>query len=397
MSDLRKAYAADPRFAQLPKGFDTVDGIYYHDERIAVPDDPALKYRIIDECHSSLFAGHLGRDKTLESVSRLFEWPGMSDDVRSHVRHCHHCQTCKKQATENIGQLRLLQPSERPWWSVSMDFITGLPKTVRGHNAILVFVDRLTKMVHLVPCGKKCDAQEFARYFQDTVIARHGIPGEVVSDRDSRFTSQYWRTVCETLQLQQSMSSAFHPQSDGQTERVNRTLEQVLRAHCQVRQSVAWAWDDTLSMVEFALNNAQHSSTKYTPFMLNAGQHPITPIMMETLKAGTIPAAFKFTDDIRTVLRQARENILAARDRMKAYADAGRSERVLAVGQQVLLSTKNLKPKFGKKKLMPSQLGPFTVLRQINDVAYKIDVPKHWNLHTVFHVSLLHPYHITER
>ncbi|GJP49622.1 hypothetical protein CLOM_g8808 [Closterium sp. NIES-68] len=176
---------------------------------------------------------------------------------------------------------------EKAWWfasttgdsrrtleSVSLDFITYLPNTRDGHTAILVFVDRLTKMVHFVTTTTDVSAEDTAKLFVAHVFRLHGLPRVLVSDRDLRFTSRFWYEVTQTLGTKLKMSSAFHPQTDGQIERTNRTLEQMLRSFIGPTQD---DWDDLLPVVEFAVNNSVHESTHEKPFILNCGRHPATP------------------------------------------------------------------------------------------------------------------------
>jgi hypothetical protein len=271
-----------------------------------------------------------------------------------------------------------------------MDLIIHLPPTPRGHDAIVVFVDRLSKMVHLVACTTDCTARALANTFVQEVFRLHGVPRSLVSDRDSRFTSSFWKEVCSLLGVQQAMSTAFHPQTDGQTERVNRVLEEVLRSFVNPAQD---DWDAYLPMVEFAINNAQHESTGASPFFLNHGQHPLTPVT--AAMPSRVPAAEAFAQDMRAALRRARECLHAAQQRQKHYADAKRSDLVLAVGDEVMLRTSNISLKTtGTAKLLPRWIGPFQVLERVGELAYKLDLPASLKrVHPVFHVSLLKPYH----
>src|SRR5262249_36640008 len=158
--------------------------------------------------------------------------------------------------------------------SISMDFIAQLPKTPRGHDSITVFVDRLTKMVHLTPGKITDDAPTIARQFLGNVFRLHGLPDEIISDRGSVFTGCFLKAFMSLLSTRVATSTAFHPQTDGQTERVNRTIEQMLRFWVDYKQT---NWDLLLPLVEFAINNNKHSATQHTPFFLNFGQHPRTP------------------------------------------------------------------------------------------------------------------------
>jgi Integrase zinc binding domain/RNase H-like domain found in reverse transcriptase/Chromo (CHRromatin Organisation MOdifier) domain len=384
---IRLAYAQDPNFS---KGtYMENKGIYYAKGRIVIPDVKELKQHIIQECHDSDFSGHMGRDKTTELCKRLFVWKNMDADVATYVESCHVCQLTKTRPTANQGYLHPIPASSRPWFTISVDLITGLTKTVSGHDAIITVVCRATRMVHLIKTTTDCDAATFAQLFKEHVIAKHGIPGDIISDRDPRFTGHFWDTVSSILGIHRSLSSAWHPESDGSTERVNRVVEQVLRTHTMVHQD---QWDVNLCMVEFAINNSHHSSMRFTPFFLNFGQHPVTPLMLDVIKAEKVPTALKFTADMAETLKEARANLQAAKDRMKAYADHKRKEVSFQVGEEVLLSTKNIHFQYGHKKLAPRWIGPFKVTEQINDVAYRLGLPENMRIHNVFHVSLLSKY-----
>ena len=155
----------------------------------------------------------------------------MKKDVEDYTRKCHICQTTKAVSQPPQGELQPLEIPERPWWSISLDFITGLTQTKQGNDAILTVVDRLTKMVHLIPTTTTCSSAQFAKLLRDHVISKHGVPKDIVSDRDPRFTGKFWEEVTKHLNIHRSMSTSFHPQTDGNTERVNRMVEQILRAH----------------------------------------------------------------------------------------------------------------------------------------------------------------------
>jgi hypothetical protein len=387
---IKGAYATQP-VCQVTTGFTFVDGMLFDARnRIVVPKVQSIRKMIMHACHDDIYAGHMGKHKTRDLLTRIFWWSNVDKDIAEHVRHCHTCQTAKSSAHGSQGLLQPLCIPDRPWWSVSVDFITGLPKTVRGHDAILTVVDRLTRLTHVIPTTTTCDATEFAYLFKKEVIAKHGCPADIVSDRGSVFTGKFWCAVCGALEMHMSLSTAFHPQSDGSTETVNKLIEQVLRCHTLTKQL---DWDENLCMVEFAINNSVHSSLKHTPFFLNYGMHPMTPVVVETLQLSKVPVAVKWTNDMQKALAEAKSFLQAAKDRQKSYADAGRVDIKFAVGEKVLLSTTNLNPKFGCKKLYPKWIGPFVVTMIVNDVAYTVKLPVGMKIHPTFHISLLKPYH----
>ena len=263
------------------------DGLLYYrvdpsdSARIVVPNDDNLKLRIMCEFHDSPIAGHLGREKTFLAVSRDFFWPNQYRWVRKYVRTCETCQRVKPSGHSN-APLHSLQLPLSAWKSISMDFIFGLPADKHGRTGILVFVCRFSKMTHLAAVSDTISADETAKLFVNLIFRLHGMPDEIVSDRDPRFTSRFWRAVFGLLGTRLAMSTAYHPQTDGQTERVNRVLEDVLRSYA----TSFTEWSDFLPLAEFALNNSVHASTTLTPFFVCHGQHPKLPAL---LTDGSLP------------------------------------------------------------------------------------------------------------
>ncbi|KAJ9514334.1 hypothetical protein QJQ45_012353 [Haematococcus lacustris] len=276
---------------------------------------------------------------------------------------------------------RLLNPLSIPdyrWESVSMDFITKLPSGSHGYDAICVFVDRLSKMVHFVPCREDLKARRFAQLFIDHVYKLHGMPAELISDRGSLFTSVFWREVMRRCGSKPALSSSYHPQPDGQTGRYNRVLEEMLRHYISPTQS---DWPDYLALAEFAVNNSWQESIQSTPFLVNTGQSPVTVGLRDLPYGGRCPSAHAFTRWWQDAVANARKCMAATQSRQSAYANKARRDVEYKVGQKVLLSTKNLKLQSGKaRKLIPI-------------VAVKLDLPASMSrLHPVFHVSLIKPY-----
>ena len=245
-------------------------------------------------------------------------------------------------------------------------------------------------MVHLIPTLDTLTAQGFAQLMQDNIFKLHGLPLDIIHDRDPRFTGQFFKQVCEILGIHQSQTSAWHPQSDGQTERMNRTIEQVMRAHSASSEK---EWDETLSMVEFAMNNSKHASLQKTPFFLNYGTDPLTPLMVEVIKHNkTCAAAVQFTESRKQAFEYAMRQLTVARDRYKSYKDLNRKDTQYNIGEKVLLSTTNINRHGQKDKLFPTFIGPFDIIDKVNDAAYKLQLPDNLKIHNVFHVSLLQPY-----
>ena len=364
---------------------------YFNGNLIVVP--PLLRRQVLSQCHDTLSSAHFGVTKTLNQLKRHFWWPGYRADTHAYVKECLSCARNKPAQRKPYGELSPLPVPERPWDSISMDFITDLPKTTNKNDAILVVVDRLTKMAHFLPCAISCTAQQAADLFIQNVYRLHGCPSSIVVDRDPRWRSSFWQTWCTLLNVSVGMSSAFHPQSDGQTERMNRTIEEVLRHYINPSHTT---WESLLPWVEFAVNSAFQESIKTTPFLLNYGWQPSSPFELGLRAIGAAalkphhPDAAAAAASARARIAEARICLQAAQDRQKHYADSKRAPLTLSVGQNVLLSSKNIKiATTGTPKLLPRYLGPFKVTRLIGSAAVKLDIPAAWKLHNVFHVSLL--------
>jgi hypothetical protein len=236
---------------------------------IIVPADPKLRGGLIAAHHDTLAHVHMGVKRTLELMQRKFYWKGMVEDIWGFIRLCDSCQRNKPDAL-----LPLSLFPDMPWSSLSFDFITCLPPTNQGHNALLVVVDRLTKMCRLVPCDFTCTPQEVANLLLSEIFSIFGVPDTLISDRDPRFTSTWFQSWCTSLGIKQCMSSSYHPQTDGQTERMNRVVEDMLRHFVNPRGS---DWDTFIPIAQLAIINAFQESTKSTPFFLNFGRHPRVP------------------------------------------------------------------------------------------------------------------------
>ncbi|GJP61792.1 hypothetical protein CLOP_g18920 [Closterium sp. NIES-67] len=203
-------------------------------------------------------------------LQRNYYWPNMADDVRKYVSSCTACHIMKSSHQRAAGLLQPLDPPGRPWQQVTMDYVTGLPAGPSGNDVILVVVDQLTKMAHFIACQQTITAEQTVRLFLTNVIRLHGLPSAIISDRDPKFTSNFWRQLWDQFGTKLQFSSAYHPQTDGQTERVNQTMEQLIRTTCTDPST----WEQSLPLLEFAYNNATSATTNQSPFFLNYRQDP---------------------------------------------------------------------------------------------------------------------------
>ncbi|KAG3053153.1 hypothetical protein PI125_g26049 [Phytophthora idaei] len=254
-----------PRQRSRLHRYEWQDGLLYYrvepnePPRVVVPNDEDLKFDILQEAHDAPSSGHLGREKTFLFVSQAFWWTHMYKWVAQYVKTCETCQRVKPAGHASAPLQSLPVPADC-WKSMSLDFVFGLPADDHGNTGILAFVCRLRKMVHLAPVPDTVTGEQAARLFVDGVSRHHGLPETFVSDRDPRFTAALWQTLLQLLGTRLHMSTADHPQTDGQTERVNRALEDTQRSVCAAAPRT---WSERLPVVEFALNNAVHASTGF--------------------------------------------------------------------------------------------------------------------------------------
>jgi hypothetical protein len=269
-----------------------------------------------------------------------------------------------------------------------MDFIEQLPETAEGYSSIMVVVDRFTKMAHFIPLKGKPDARELATVFAREIWRLHGLPMDIVSDRDSRFTSRFWQSLLELLGIKGRMSTAFHPQTDGQTERVNQVLEAYVRAFCRYDQG---DWADILPFAEYAYNNSASSATNVSPFYANYGFHPRKTWGKDVgIKNPTAHCRVHWTVEVHEACREA---LGKARERMGKFYDRKRTPApTYAVDDLVMLDMRNIKTRRPTRKFDQKKQGPFRITKVVSRSAVRVDLPRRWRIHDVFHVSLLEPY-----
>lgn len=255
---------------KLPPGYSCKQGILYFRDRYYVSPHSPLQPRLLLEAHATPMAGHAGVKRTLICLSAVYFWPHQRRSVERFVAACLTCQQTKYCTQPPAGLLQPLPLPQQVWESITMDFITGLP-TSRSYSVIMVVVDRLTKYSHFGPLPAKFTTDKAATLFVEMVVKLHGFPTTIVSDRDPIFMSAFWKTLFRLSGTQLHHSTAYHPQSDGQSEVVNRSLEQYLRAFTSEKPS---SWMTYLSWAEFCFNSSHHSSIRMTPFQALYGRLP---------------------------------------------------------------------------------------------------------------------------
>jgi transposase InsO family protein len=372
------------------------DELVFFKDRLYVPGDYSLRRALIERFHDAPLAGHFGKERTLNLIQRQFHWVGVEEDVQIYVARCKECQWSHAKRHRPYGKLQSLEKPEAPWTDLSMDFITDLPpsKGRQGvYDAILVITDRYTKMVLYTPTTKTVSAENLADIVIERVVSFAGVPRAIVSDRGPQFTSLFWQEFCVALQIKRKLSTAYHPQTDGATERQNQTLENCLRIFCNEEQD---NWAKLLPLVEFAYNNSIHSVTHETPFHAMYGFHPRATWedyeveeLQKRLGKKKLPALKERLEGLRVVRDKMSQRLEKARESQAKYYDRFRAEKHFNVGDQVMLSTKNLTLARPKKGLGPKYLGPLTVQELVGQNAYRLRLPDNWRIHDVVNVSQL--------
>ncbi|GJV67437.1 reverse transcriptase domain-containing protein [Tanacetum coccineum] len=320
------------------------DGGLYLAERIWVPVYGNLRTLIMNEAHTTRYSVHPGADKMYYDLRGLYWWPGMKKDIATYVSKCLTCSKVKAEHQKPSGLLQQPEIPEWKWENITMDFISKLPRTSSGHDSIWVIIDRLTKSAHFLAIREDYKIERLARLYINEIVARHGVPVSIISDRDSYFTSRFWQSLQKALGTRLDLSTAYHPETDGQSERTIQTLEDMLRA-CAI--DFGGNWDTHLPLVEFSYNNSYHTSVKCAPFEALYGRKCRTPI---------------------------------------AWAEFSVSDKVL-----LKVSPRKGVVRFGKRSnLSPRYVGPLEIVERVGPVAYRLRLPHELvGVHDTFHVSNL--------
>ncbi|KAA8495820.1 Transposon Ty3-I Gag-Pol polyprotein [Porphyridium purpureum] len=386
------SYSSDPDFGTLMgdlpthQGFRTETGLLYLRNRVCVPRK--FRERVMQLHHDIPTAGHRGADTTYASLITRFYWPKMKRDVSRFVKTCHECQVTKSE-NRSFGKLKPLSIPEGPWVDISMDFVTELPRSEGSCDAIMTVVDRFSKMALFIPTRKDLTAKRCADLFVKHVVSRFGYPKSIVSDRDPLFTSTFWQQLSKRVGMKLAMSTANHPQTDGQTERVNRVIREMLKL---MATNSGWVRD--LPLYEFAYNSAPSSATGFAPFKVVYGRDPWFPP-----SEGWRPARDGQTKDMAEhwfrlckVHEEVRDNLIEAQGRMQKFFDRRKDAREFQVGDQVLITAPQLRP--NKSDLAaPKFLGPVPVIEKVSSHAYRVILPEGVACHDVFPIQHLKPYY----
>uniref|UniRef100_A0A2N9IEH6 Integrase catalytic domain-containing protein n=1 Tax=Fagus sylvatica TaxID=28930 RepID=A0A2N9IEH6_FAGSY len=365
--------------------FYRLDGYLFRENRLCVPNS-SMRELLVREAHGGGLMGHFGVRKTLDVLHEHFFWPKMKRDVE---RVCSRCVTCRQAKSRVLphGLYTPLPVPSAPWVDISMDFVLGLPRSRKGRDSIFVVVDRFSKMAHFISCHKTDDATHIADLFFREIVRLHGVPRSIVSDRDVKFLSYFWKVLWGKLGTKLLFSTTCHPQTDGQTEVVNRTLSTLLRT---IIQKNLKNWEDCLPFIEFAYNRSVHSTTDFSPFEIVYGFNPLTPLDLLPLPVNerTSLDGQKKAEMVKKLHESVRQHIEKKNEQYANKANKGRRQVIFEPGDWVWVHMRKERfPARRRSKLHPRGDGPFQVLERINDNAYKLDLPGEYNISATFNVS----------
>ena len=365
-------------------------GILSYQGRIYIPDKENLRLDLVKKFHDHNTVGHPGYLKTRQMISAGHWWPGMAKFIKAYVDGCAPCQQNKTNTHPIIPTLNLIKSGKTlPFKQISYDLITDLPIS-NGFDSLLVVVDQgLTKGEILCPTKKTITAEGIAMIIFRKLYSRFGLFDKVISDRGPQFAANFQKELGRILGYELALSSAYHPQTDGETERVNQEIETYLRIYCGENPS---SWADNIPMAEFVHNIRPHSTTGKSPFQLIMGYQP--QALPDISNKTDLPAIEKRLDE----LVKARNEVQAAHKlacQLMKNRIKGRTT-TFEIGDKVWLEARNLRRNVVDPKFAPKREGPFKVKKVLSTLSYQLELPKSWKIHPTFHISLLSPYKETE-
>jgi hypothetical protein len=362
------------------------EGLILYQGQVYVPKDLEIKRKILERHHDAPWAGHPGREKTLDLVSRNYWWPSMTQFIHQYVDECLECQRNKILPRKPQHLMGRHEIPDQPWECISVDFITDLPES-QNHTALLTVIDYHSKQGHFIPTTKDASSETLFQLYLHNVWKLHGTPRKIVSDRGPQFASEFTKAIQQGLGIETALSTAHRPQTDGQTERLNQTVETFLRIFTSYHQN---DWVSLLPYAEFAYNNQKHSSTGWSPFFINHGKDPHFEINYNPINK--VPEARNRLQMMKELWEEVNITLQRTQNQMAKQLN-GPEYKPYRIGDKVWLENTNLTTTAPTKKLDAKRSGPYTIIGLAGPHAYKLKLPPGMSqLHPTFHESLLRPF-----
>lgn len=359
--------------------------------RLVVPDDGDLRTRLLDSVHSTVVTAHPGISKTVILVARKYYWKGLRDTIERYIANCHACKRSTVPRDKAPGMLHPLPVPQRPWQHLSMDY-KSFPVDKHGYDCLFVVMDRFSKQSVSIPCYKTVTARDMAELFLKYIWCREGFPDSIVSDRGPQFVSSFWKEVCRILGIQIKLSTAFHPQTDGQTEIMNQYIDQRLRPFVNYYMD---NWSELIPMMDYAQLTLPHDSIRMSPFELLKGYQPRTHwdwntptdavTVREKLNQGQ---AVEFAARMHSAWKTAKDAIIAAQAKKQRDVNKHRRPVDFDVEDQVYVSTRNWVTDRPSRKLADQMAGPFPIQSKQGH-SFEVGLPQSMKIHNVFSTGLL--------
>ena len=370
-----------------PHRLKRIEGTWYKDGRRVVTGDQHERRRIIQAHHDPPVHGHPGISRTNKMVERYYWWPGLRQEVMDYVKGCADCQRIKVNNRPTKAPLQPIfpKPEATPFETIALDFITKLPEADDCDSILTITDHDCSKAAIFIPCREEISAEGTAALYVKHVFSRFGLPARIISDRDPRFASKFTRELCQILGIEQNISTAYHPRTDGQSERTNQWLEQYLRFWVNERQD---NWTQYLPMAEFTHNNWPNESTRESPFNILMGYNPRADWID---RPSPIPQVALRVKQFKEARSRAQELMIKAQQKWIKHKDTPKYQE----GDLVWLEGRHLRTNQPTTKLAPRRHGPFRVTQVMSAVNYRLELPTQWSIHPVFHTDLLTPYRET--
>lgn len=366
-------------------------GLLLFNGRLVVPTDNSLKVELLREAHDKPASGHPGERRTWDLLRQRYYWKAMKKEVQQYVRNCHSCKRAKHSNYQYHGLLKPLPIPHRPWKDISCDFVVRLPYS-QGKDAVLVVVDRFTKMRHFIPCNTATTSEQTAELFRNHIWKHHGLPESIVSDRGPQFVSDFWKELCHILGIQVKLSTAYHPETDGQSENANKGMETYLRHFINHHQD---DWTSWIASAEYAANANTSASSTVSPFFAVYGYEPrlsfdwrVTSVSTDETRNWNHERAREMINKMEGIWNHCKKQLQKSQEVQARNANRSRKDVTFEIGDKVFISARDINQGRPSRKLSFKRIGPYSIIAKVGH-AYRLELPPGLGLHPVMHASKL--------